>query len=519
MANTIDQNCQLNAFHRNIFNARPKQPHEITKSDSENYTPRESKGFEEGFTAKDLFENPTDEDKKTFHERWVNEIAADIKPQEEFREYLIDRGYSEEQSEQIVYSGIEGIARQKSWSKVNEETGKEAFNLVNGIIGLGVVKELLDNESVPKIIRTAVGLAYGACRGRRNYLQNFLYDRPDDDAAMNRYQADVYDNKVAGVLANAATFTEMKINSWALPLVELLPEKFKEPAKKLLTLPAGEWWRSRMLGHINQQFFTDFFRWCFYIIPSLFGHKESIEIINSVKNRRNLSTSYIFQRHCKNAGLTNQKEQTTFNFLKQIPKLVSGCFSSNLSKQKDSAKKLGETAAPSLGGYGFFAMGIGTIAGSVLKIMDKETWFFDFLTSTAVSSQQLIYFPKMVVPLFARPKELKASLSNPEITKDLSKDHIKQISELSNKKRSLAYLGAVTFGLNLLNNSLKLKTFENPILKKGIKILDEVSLDLISKFFSHRRHLNGLDFKVTNHEFYDPVTEETQSENVELAVV
>lgn len=516
MTNIIDQNCQLNAFYRNIFNARPKQPSEVTKSDLENYTPKESKGFEEGITAKDLFKNPTCEDKELLNERWVNEIYTKPSAAKKHVSYLIDKGYTSEESETVIPNALDNVERQKEWSQVNEETGKEASNFVNGIIGLGVVKELLDNESVPKIIRTVADLAYGVCRGRRNYLQNFLYNRPDDDAAMNRYQADIYDNKVAGVLANAATFTEMKINSWALPLVELLPEKFKEPAKKLLTLPASEWWRARMPGHINQQFFTDFFRWSFHIIPSLFGHKDSVEVINGVKNRGNLSPSYIFQRHCKNAGLVKKEEQTTFNFLKQVPKLVSGCFSSNLSKQKDSAKKLGETAAPSLGFYGFFAMGVGTTAGSVLKILDKEHKFFDYLTSTAVSSQQLIYFPKMVVPLFNRAKQLQSDLLNPE---KLSKDQIKQISKLSNKKRNLAYLGAVTFGLNLLNNSLKLKTFENPILKKGIKILDEVSLDLISKFFSHRRHLNGLDFKVTNHEFYDPATEEAQTEDIELAVV
>ena len=516
MTNTIDQNCQLNAFYRNIFNARPKQPSEITKSDLESYTPKESKGFDEYITASDLFEYSTNEDKNVFEDNWVNKLIKQKKSEDECFQHLEKRGYDVEQAANIITYTSENIPRQKSWSKVNEETGKEASNLVNEIIGLGVVKELLDNESVPKIIRTVAGLAYGACRGRRNYLQNFLYNRPDDDAAMNRYQADIYDNKVAGILANAATFTEMKINSWALPLVELLPEKFKEPAKKLLILPAGEWWRARMPGHINQQSFTDFFRWSFHIIPFLFGNKESIEAINKIKERGNLSPSYIFQRHCKNAGLIKKEEQTTFNLLKQVPKLISGCFNSNLSKQKDSAKKLGETVAPSLGFYGFFAMGIGTTTGSVLKIMDKETWFFDFLTSTAVSSQQLIYFPKMVVPLFNRAKQLKEDLLNP---KDFSKEQIKQISELSNKKRSLAYLGAVTFGLNLLNNSLKLKNFENPILKKGIKLFDEVSLDLISKFFSHRRHLNGLDFRLTNHEFYRDEAEETQSKEIELAVV
>ena len=518
MTNTINQNCQLNAFYRNIFNARPKQLSEVTKSDLENYTPKESKGFDENITASDLFQNPTDEDKKMLNERWVNDLHSQNNNKEEARNYLIDKGYSEEQSAAVITYGITSVARQQEWSKANEETGKTASNLVNGIIGLGVAKELLDHESVPKVIRTIASLAYGACRGTRNYLQNFLYNRPDDDAAMNRYQADIYDNKVAGALANAATFTEMKINSWALPLVELLPEKFKDPAKKLLTLPASEWWRARMPGHINQQFFTDFFRYLFHIVPSFFGHKKSVEAVNKIKERGNLSSSYIFQRHCKNAGLTEKKDQTLFNFLKQIPKLATGCFSSDLSKQKDSAKKLGETVAPSLGSYGFFAMGIGTTAGSVLKVMDKETWFFDFLTSTAVSSQQLIYLPKMVVPMFNKAKELEELISNPKGIKDYSEEQIKELKVLCKQRRNLAYMGGVTFFLNLFNNSLKFKSFENPILKKGLKILDEISLDLISKFFSQRRYLLGLSFRLTNPEFYLPV-EEAQTEDVELAVV
>src|SRR3989338_7778554 len=270
MTNTIDQNCQLNAFYRNIFNARPKQPSEVTKSDLEDYTPKESKGFEEGVLAKDLFQNPNPPDNAIFDEKWINRIVSCKVDKNDYKDVLVARGFTEEQAQSVILYGLDNIDRQQKWSKVNEETGKEASNLVNEIIGLGVVKELLDNESVPKIIRTVAGLAYGACRGRRNYLQNFLYNRTDDDAAMNRYQADIYDNKVAGILANAATFTEMKINYWALPLVELLPEKFKEPAKKLLILPAGEWWRARMPGHINQQSFTDFFRWSFHIIPFLF---------------------------------------------------------------------------------------------------------------------------------------------------------------------------------------------------------------------------------------------------------
>src|SRR3989338_4072397 len=129
MTNTIDQNCQLNAFYRNIFNARPKQPSEITKSDLESYTPKESKGFDESITAVDLFQNSTEQDKKLFDDKWVAHVVSEPEDEETYAASLIKHNYSQEAAEAIIDYSIDNSERQKSWSKVNEETGKEASNL------------------------------------------------------------------------------------------------------------------------------------------------------------------------------------------------------------------------------------------------------------------------------------------------------------------------------------------------------------------------------------------------------
>ena len=510
MTSRIDHSVSLNAFYRNLFNTKPKSPSEITKSDSENFLPKESKGFDEGITAKDLFLNPTFEDEKAFNENWVNDIYSRKKSKEKPYYYLIDKGYSEENSETIVNQGIANISRQKQWSSANEKKGKLGSTLVDGIILSGIAKEIFDSESVPKFLKTLIKLSHGAFRGIRNYNQYSIYNRPDDDAAMNCYQSDIYDNKAAGFFARISGFTEMKISPWALPLGELFPSRFSDPIKKLCTMPGSLWWRIRMPAYINQQFATDLFRWLFYITPALSGSQECKEKISEVNKRGNLSLSYILDRHYKNSGLMTKKDKTFFNFIKQIPKLTFGCFSSDIAKQKDSAKKLGETIAPGLGLYGFFAFITGTIGSIVSKILEKEIKVFDFITATAISSQQLIYFPKLVLPLFNKAKELELAVTKDEVKERYKNHKIEDVSELAGSMKKLSYLGSSALGLNLLNNLVKLKDFENPIIQKSLKIFDSISTDLISKFFSHRRHIWGKGFRVTNPEFYNPVQAEAK---------
>ena len=49
---------------------------------------------------------------------------------------------------------------------------------------------------------------------------------------------------------------------------------------------------------------------------------------------------------------------------------------------------------------------------------------------------------------------------------------------------------------------LKFFNYENPIVKRVLGIIDEISFDVVSKFFSRRRNEIGVDFRLTNKEFY-----------------
>ena len=122
------------------------------------------------------------------------------------------------------------------------------------------------------------------------------------------------------------------------------------------------------------------------------------------------------------------------------------------------------------------------------------------------------------MPFFNETKELELKLSNKESLDRYSSQQIKELKKLVKQRKNLCGIGISALVLNVLNTSLKLKTFENLYLQKGTAILDDVSSSLVNKFFSQRRYLFGHQFKLDNPEFYLP-TEETQAKDIELAVV
>ena len=519
MGNTIDS--ASNIFYRSLFGAKVKSPSELTKEDLEKPLPEGIKIQNELVLAKDLFESPTEEQKKIFNEFWVNDAILDVSGEKHDlqKSLLIESGHSNEQADSILDFSEQNVYRAIDWAEANEYYGNIGSIASTGTIALGVAKHLLDHESTPKLLRTAVNLAYGATKSTRSYTQYTTYNREDDDAGLNRFQAEYYGNKVDGVLANASTFTETKINSWAYALVELLPEKFSAPIKKLLALPTSTWWRDRMLSNINQRFSTDLFKWLVHKIPAMFGRKESIEIINEIKKEGNISPSYVREKHYRNAGLTEKKDQNIFKFFTQLFKLTKNTISNkDIETRKDASKKLAATVATSLGAYGMVAGFIGNGIGSVLKIFGYENKFFDFASAASITSQQFIYFPKIVMPFFNETKELELKLSNKESLDRYSSQQIKELKKLVKQRKNLCGIGISALVLNVLNTSLKLKTFENLYLQKGTAILDDVSSSLVNKFFSQRRYLFGHQFKLDNPEFYLP-TEETQAKDIELAVV
>lgn len=507
MTNTVDPVDQMkltNSFYRSICPWRDKPQNGITREDKEHLSPPGRKGFEHSVTAEDIFINPTEEDKKIFHNKWVNEIYAGKKSQDELIAYLLKREFTEEQAQEIINNSLDNVDRQKDWSEYNETNGKTASQLMNGAIALGIASKLLDSESVPKTLRTVVNFTHGAALGARSKYQGSIYNSRDDDASKNRFEAEMYGGEAVGKMANGAMIVETKVRFWAQPLVELLPEPLKSIGKAILPLFSSAWWRGRMASAINHEFLTDLLRFMLHKLLSLLGRKKSIKVVEGIKERKNLDLPYVMERHYKNAGLTDKKDQKLSKLISQIFKLLKNSFSSDIGIKKDSTKKLSETIAPTFGIYGLFAVTVGALSKVILKILNKEeNRIIDYLSSSGVLSQQAIYLFKLVNPLQIEVEELRNTLSNPETLRNYSKKEIEQRKDLFNKKRKLSYMGYGCFIVNALNTFLKLKNFENPYLKTAVNILDEIASNLIPKFFSHRRYLKGYEFRIENPEYYE----------------
>ncbi len=496
----IEKIDNLNNFYKPIYPLY--EPQKLIKGILETIIPKGRKGFADPVLAEDFIKDPTEEDKKLFNKFWINKILSDETTSELYDNELSQKGFSFEQKEFVFSFAIDDIERRKAWSSTNESHGYTASTATSANLILGLFKELIDTENTPWIINTALHLAYGVTRSIRSYYQYSIYGRDDDDAALNQYQADVYGNKIAGALSQASVFTETKINSWAYTVAEILPSHIRDPAKKLLCLPTSMWWRSRMPAHINQQFFTDFLSYLWHRPFSLFGDEKSIRVIKEIKEKDNISLSYFMERHYKNAGLIEKKDQNILNLIKHFFKLTKNTFSSDIKVQKDSSKKLAETIAPVLGMYGFFSVAIGTVFSSALKMFHINSKFFDVINSTSLTSQQMIYLPKIVMPLYNETKELDEAIKNSETTERFSKAGIENLKEFNKEKRNLAYLGFTSLPLSVLNTTLKFFNFEDVFLNKAKNIVDDLSGTVSNRFFSHRRHLIGKQFRLENPEFY-----------------
>ena len=507
MSNTIDQINLKNSFYNSICPWKEKSKDQITKADKEHLFPPKRKGWEHSFAAEDIFENPTEEDKKLFHKNWVTEIVADKtgKKSNEIYTALIEKGFTKEQSDLIIHTSIQTGFRSKDWADFNETNGKVASHLMDTTIALGIASKVLDSDSVPKVVRTVCNVAHGVALGARSYYQGSMYNRPDDDAAKNRFEAEMYGDKISGCLANVATTIDTKIRPWAQPLAELLPEKYKGPVAQLLPLATPAWFRARMAAGINHEFLTDLFKLLIHKPLSFFGNKKSNEVLSGIKERRNLEWSYFMERHYKNAGLTDKKDQTPSKLISQVFKLLGNILSNNKNTKvkNDSTTKLSNVIAPTFGIWGLFAVTVGGITSSLLKIFDKQNRFINFLFSSGITSQQLIYLFRLVSPLKIEAEELHNQLQDRELTKTWSKEQVESRKDLYKKKTNLYRLGLTCFLVNALNTFLKLKTIENPYLQKAINILDEVAGDLINKFFSHRRYLKGYEFRTENPKYFE----------------
>ncbi|MBI3591020.1 MAG: hypothetical protein HY094_06570 [Candidatus Melainabacteria bacterium] len=477
-----------------------------TKAEVEIFKPREFKYGTERISFTDIYKSQArsiePEQLEKNNNNWIKEIYLNKHFYKEYIDCLKTDGFTEIEAKNILDQTIYHFNRAKSSATAQESLGKIASHATTVNIILCLAKHLLDSNPAPRLLHTVINLTYGFTKSIRSYFQYSIYNRPDDDAAMNRYQADVYGNEVSGKLATASTFTEIKINSWAYTLAELLPEEYGTPVKKILSLPTSLWWRGRMPAHINQQFFTDLLKWMFHFIPSKLGVKKSIGVINKINEKENIKPDYVMERHYKNVGLTDKKDQKPIKFFSQLFKLVKNTFSRDINIQRNSSKKLAETIAPILGMYGFFASAIGNGIGSILKLFKTESEFFDAVNSTSFTSQQMIYLPKIIMPMYTETKELEYVLRKQETRNHYKKEEIKKLKDFCKEKKMLSYLGFSCLPLSIINTALKLIKIENYFPLKIKAITDDLVIAVSNKFFSHRRHLIGKQFRLENPEFY-----------------
>ena len=432
-----------------------------------------------------------------------------------YKDSLRKNGYSAEQIEIILFNAISSADRAASWSTANQSIGKVASNYISAAMVIGAIRELfISGENTPFITKFLLNIAHGFCLGKRGQHQFTLYGlRGDDDLAQNQYEADVYGNKIAASFGKMATFMETKINPWVLPLLSMFSDKTRENIADLLSLPNSLWWRVRMGAHVNQEFLTDLFRYTFHKPLALFGNKQSKEIINRVKERKNIDPVYVLERHFKNAGLIEKKDQTVLNFVKQTLKLFLNSFNINPDIQTESAKRFNETIAPSIGIFSFLTQSVGT----VLKTFPlKRQKTFDLLSSVGSSAQHFLYLFRLVIPDFNEAKRVKEILD--EQKENISSEEVKELGEIrelhEKKKRYLKMAGLYSF-LSVANPLVKLWQPEGEKLRKAKGLIQELTTDLIYKYFSSRRYMMGRQFQVENPEFFE---EDQEIESVEIRI-
>ena len=267
-----------------------------------------------------------------------------------------------------------------------------------------------------------------------------------------------------------------------------------------------------MPAHINQGFFTDLLKFLLHKPLSLLGFKSSRKEIEKIKERKNIELSYFVERHYENLGIKDKKEQNPVNFIKQLFKLTKQSVNGEANIQLESTKKVGETIAPVLGITAFMATTLGIPIKLITKYLNKQNRIIDFFASLSMSAQQLIYFFKMVIFELNDYKRIKARLLDTEFIHKTNGNQLVEMKILLHKKQKLSILGLTTFLTSQINTLLKIFPNQNLYIETTIKIFDTLSGDLVSKFFSERRHVMGFGFRAENSELYSKEEKEIVEE-------
>jgi len=119
----------------------------------------------------------------------------------------------------------------------------------------------------------------------------------------------------------------------------------------------------------------------------------------------------------------------------------------------------------------------------------------------------------MVVPEIVGIKKILSRLSDKEYIDRVNGYQLNELKLALNKKKKLASLGLLTFLSSIINSTLKLFRYDNPHFENIKGLAEGLSGDLVSKFFSERRHVLGFQFRAENPEFYEEEAEENKMAN------
>jgi len=123
----------------------------------------------------------------------------------------------------------------------------------------------------------------------------------------------------------------------------------------------------------------------------------------------------------------------------------------------------------------------------------------------------------MVIPEFNQVKRIEKSLgsvrvlspagSPPELfaldpSLPVPPARLEETKDFYKEKKNFLFISAAYSATSLLLPFVKLLNPQNEKLQKLKGLFQEISGDLVSKFFSHRRYLLGRQFEVENPEFY-----------------
>jgi hypothetical protein len=573
-----------NLFYKKPYSWLEKNNEAELEKFNEAFEPLENSFGKDHTLAKNIFLECCSTLESKFDKKWVRKLYLDKenKYTDEYKNLFEINGFDEENVQCILGESIDNAYRAATWSQHNIALGKKSSRFALLSLFTGILKQIFfsndseiassDSSNLPRNdvdgdeARQWRPLAFSIInsffRSQRNLNQYTMYSLPDDDAAMNVYQADVYGNKVAGSLARASTFMERNINPYLMPISEILPSNVGECFRKLAVIPTSLWWRARMPAYINQEFFTDFLKYMVHKPLALFGVGNSREEVLGIKERGNLKWSYFKERHLKNLGMCHSEQSGESNnvsrsfanaqddvkscssLARRFVGTLEQCFNKDPTIQMESSKRLGEFLAPVLGMYGFFSSAVGNTSSALFRLLNienKMSALSNIIQTSSLFSQQLIYLPKIIIPFYSEtrqienilnslkdsyksePYTLSGTLETPSRTseawvygsqtKDVSpcnetneKQKVKELKTLVRDRKITSYAGMFGFclhGANVILKCCKDLPWQVSYFNKLQSVLDESACGLTNYFFSSRRYAMGEQFRIENPEFYE----------------